>query len=144
MRIVRDETGRRFFLIKRSTEQWLLRDPNTGETTYRDPVELEFVGGESALSIAAGTLPNPMRTLVTAVATERTLGLLVELDRDGPLAVRTMLDRYDFCESDLHGILAEFRAAGLIEEQEIAGEGGYATTAVASDALERLQRDQGN
>lgn len=139
MRIVRDETGRRYFLRKRSRDQWLLRDLETGETTYRDPEALEFVDGESPLTIAAATVPEPMRTVVTAVATERTLGLLVEIDRDGPLAVRTMLDRYDFCERDLHGTLGEFRAAGLLEERQIAGEAGYGTTTLASEALATLQ-----
>ena len=71
---------------------------------------------------------------LTRVPDERALGLLVELDARGPLSVRALLD-YDLCESDLHGLVAELRAAGLVEEADVAGERGYDLTATAAEAL---------
>lgn len=63
------------------------------------------------------------------------LALLDEIDARGPLPVRTLLSMQDCCESDLHGMCAELRAAGLIEECEVAGERGYRATDRASETL---------
>ena len=71
---------------------------------------------------------------------DRALALLGEIDADGPFAVRTLLSRYDLCESDLHGLCAELRAAGLLAEAEVAGERGYRTTDRARQALERSEK----
>jgi DNA-binding IclR family transcriptional regulator len=64
---------------------------------------------------------------------------LLELDARGPVAVRTLLDGTDLCESDLHGLLAEFRAAGLVTEADASGRRGYDTTERAGAALSRLR-----
>jgi hypothetical protein len=64
---------------------------------------------------------------------DRALGLLAEVRRRDPVSVRTLLDDYALCESDLHGILAEFRAAGLLAETRVAGERGYETTPTLAD-----------
>jgi len=88
---------------------------------------------------AARGVPPSVRAVVTAARDDRSLGLLLDVDADGPLPVRTLLDRYDLCESDLHGLLAEFRAAGLLAEATVAGERGYETTETATDALARLR-----
>ena len=141
MRTVRDNSGNTYLLLKRSSDGWLVRDPETGAESYRQAADLEILNGESPLEVTAQAIAEPVRTLLTAVRTERSLGMLIDLERDGPLAVRTMLDRYELCESDLHGHLAEFRAAGLIEEQRVAGERGYATTDCASDAFGTLGVD---
>jgi hypothetical protein len=74
------------------------------------------------------------------VSDDRALRLLCEIESRGPVSVRELL-KDDYCESDLHGMCAEFRAAGLIEECEVAGERGYRTTERASEALSRLQDD---
>jgi phage FluMu protein gp41 len=71
---------------------------------------------------------------------DRALALLGEIDADGPFAVRTLLSRHDLCESDLHGLCAELRAAGLLAEAEVAGERGYRTTERAREALERNEK----
>ncbi len=71
------------------------------------------------------------------VQDDRALALLGEIDTHGPFAVRTLLSRYDLCESDLHGLCAELRAAGLLAEAEVAGERGYRTTDRARQTLER-------
>jgi hypothetical protein len=134
MRTVRDENGRRYLLEKRSGSEWLVRDPETGQETYRPKSTLEPVE-ESPLEAVATAVSDPVRTVLTAVRTEQALGLLVEIDRNGPVSVTALLDRYEYCESDLHGQLAEFRAAGLIEEQSVAGQRGYETTDVATDGL---------
>jgi len=127
-RTVEDGDGNRYLLLKQSDESSLVRDLETGETQYLPTATLEPVAGGSPLATAAGELPAGVRTLLVAVPDERALGLLLELDADGPLPVRTLLSASDLCESDLHGLLAEFRAAGLIADSTVAGARGYETT----------------
>ncbi|MFW5973886.1 MAG: DUF7346 family protein [Natrialbaceae archaeon] len=135
---VRDGDGNRYLLLKRSSESSLVRDAETGERRHLPNDELEVVEGTTPAEFVLTDVPESLRTLLTAVHDERSLALLVELDTAGPLAVRTLLSTYDFCESDLHGLLAELRAAGLVAETTVAGERGYETTAVATDAVERI------
>lgn len=94
---------------------------------------------ESVLQAKADDVPDPLRRLLVGVPNEQALGLLLDIDAAGPLAVRTMLSRYDCCESDLHGLLTECRVAGLLAETTVAGERGYETTDVASEALAALR-----
>lgn len=70
---------------------------------------------------------------------DRALALLREIDANGPFTVRTLLSRYDLCESDLHGLCAELRAAGLLAEAEVAGERGYRTTERTREELKRVR-----
>jgi len=139
MRSVRDESGTHYLLLKRSGDSSRVRDPETGEEQYLPNDSLEPVEGESPLVTAARGVPPSVRAVVTAARDDRSLGLLLDVDADGPLPVRTLLDRCDLCESDLHGLLAEFRAAGLLAETTVAGERGYETTETATDALARLR-----
>ncbi|MFC7155237.1 hypothetical protein ACFQPA_07180 [Halomarina halobia] len=139
MRTVRAADGTRYLLVRRSSESSRVRDPTTGEERYVANDRLEPVEGESALETAARAIPDPVRRLLTAVRDERGLGLLLELDRRGPIAVRDLLAAYDLCESDLLGLLTEFRAAGLVEPADVAGEPGYDATATAREALDRLR-----
>lgn len=139
MQPVEDADGRRYLLVKRSGESSLVRDPTTGEETYRPNDDLEPVAA-SGLELAAEAVPAPVRRVLTAVHDDRGLGLLLALDARGPTGVRTLLDRTDLCESDLHGLLGEFRAAGLVAEADAAGERGYRTTDLASEALDALRR----
>lgn len=138
MQTVEDDSGRRYLRLKRSGDASLVRDPETGEETYVENESLEPVD-RSPLETAATGIPGSTLRVLTAVRDERSLGLLLEIDARGPLAVRTLLDAYDLCESDLHGLLGEFRAAGLLEEARVNGERGYDTTTVTSDALGRLR-----
>lgn len=135
MRTVRDAEGERFLLVKESSDACKVRNPETGEETYRDRDALEPVEGESPLTTAARAVPEPTRKVLTATPDERALGLLVELRERGPLSVRYLLDATDLCESDLLGLLTEFRAAELVEEARAAGERGYATTELADEGL---------
>lgn len=139
MRTVRDASGKRYLLVTASSESSRVRDPTTGEERYLDNDEVEVVDGESPLSAAAAAVSEPVRRTLTAVPNERALGLLVELVDRGPLPVVTLLDAYDLCESDLHGLLAEFRAAGLVAEARVHGERGYDATPLACEAVDRLR-----
>ncbi|SDZ89545.1 hypothetical protein SAMN04488065_1070 [Haloplanus vescus] len=141
MRTVRDEAGDRYLLVKRSSESSLVRDPDTGEERYLPNADLTVDDETAALETAASAVPASVRRVLTAAPNDRALGLLIELADRGPLAVRTLIDSYDLCESDLHGLLAEFRAAGLVEEARIAGERGYDATATTRDAVTHLRAD---
>lgn len=67
------------------------------------------------------------------------LEVLVALADDGPLAARDALARFDACESDLHGALTEFRAAGLVEEADVHGEAGYRLTDAGESGVDALR-----
>lgn len=134
MKTVRDDTGKRYLVLKQSDSASLVRDPDTGNECYVQNDRLESVD-ESALETAARTISSPVRMLLTAVHDDETLGLLVELDERGPLGVRTLLDRYDVCESDLHGRLTVLSASGLVAETDVAGERGYELTETCERAL---------
>lgn len=138
MRTVKDESGRRYVLLKESADSSRVRDPETGEERYVRNDRLEPVEGESALDVAASSVPEPIRRVLSAVPDDRALGLLVEIDGRGPLAVRDLLE-FELCESDIHGLVGELRAAGLIDEVEIDGERGYDTTATTTEALDGLR-----
>ncbi|AGB32581.1 hypothetical protein C488_12983 [Natrinema pellirubrum DSM 15624] len=138
MNTVEDDTGKRYLLRKRSEGASLVRDPETGNECYIRNDRLEAVD-QTALETAAQSVPDPVLTLLTNVHDAETLGLLIELTERGPLGVRTLLDAYDFCESDLHGRLTVLSAAGLLEETEVAGERGYRVTADCETALETIR-----
>ncbi|WP_440769274.1 DUF7346 family protein [Natronorubrum sp. DTA28] len=144
MKTVQDDTGKRYLLLKRSDHASLVRDPQNGNECYVQNDRLEDLESESALETATGCVSDPVKTLLTNVHDEATLGLLVELEERGPLGVRTLLDAYDFCESDLHGRLTVLTAAGLLEETEVAGERGYRLTETCRRALEVIRVDEGD
>jgi hypothetical protein len=137
MRTVEHE-GKRYLLVKQSGESSLVRNPETGDEQYLPNDELEATG-ESPLTVAANRVSEPVRRVVTAVHSEQTLGVLVELDERGPLSVREILGAYDLCESDIHGMFAELRAAGLVEEATINGERGYDLTEAGKEGLAGLR-----
>jgi hypothetical protein len=141
VRTVRDDTGRRYLLVKQSGESSLLRDPETGEEEYVANDRLSAVEGVSPLATAATAVPGSVRRLLTAVPNDRALGLVVELADAGPTPVVDLLGQYDLCESDLHGLLSEFRAAGLVRETEGHGVRGYDATDLAREAVGYLRLD---
>jgi hypothetical protein len=128
MRTVRDDSGNRYLVEKESGDSALVRDPATGERRHVPTDRLEAIDDESPLETVARVVPDPVRRAVTAVHDDRALGLLVEVDRRGPVGVRALLASTECCESELHGLLAEFRAARLVAEADVAGERGYETT----------------
>ncbi|WP_418281347.1 DUF7346 family protein [Halorubrum sp. DTA98] len=140
MQTVRDADGATYLLVKRSEESSRVRDPATGAERYVDNAELTVVDGASALATAAAGVPESLRRTIRAVHDDRALGLLVVIVDEGPLSVLGLMDRVDLCESDLHGRLAEFRAAGLIDETEVSGRRGYEATAIAEDGVRLLRR----
>lgn len=127
MRTVEDASGRRYLLEKASGESWLVRDPESGRRHHLPAADLAVVDGRSPLETAAASVPDdaPVRGTVPG---ERALGLLAEIRTREPVAVRTLLDATDLCESDLSGLLADFDAAGLVVETRVAGERAYETT----------------
>ncbi|WP_248897668.1 DUF7346 family protein [Haloplanus halobius] len=142
MRTVRTDDGEQYLLVKQSSESSLVRDPDTGAERYVPNADLTVDTGAPPLTTAAGGVPASVRRVLTATPNDRALGLLVELADRGPLPVRTLLDAYDLCESDLHGLLAEFRAAGLVDEARVAGERGYDATATTRDAIALLREEE--
>ena len=139
MRTVEDAEGRRYRLLKRSAGSSRVRDLASGDERFLPNDELRAVDGASPLEEAAGRLDPAVRALVSGVADDRALGLLIEVAERAPLPVRSMLARYDLCESDLHGLLGELTAAGLIEPTEVVGERAYEPTPPARAGLEALQ-----
>ncbi|MFW6321076.1 MAG: DUF7346 family protein [Halohasta sp.] len=139
MRTVTDADGTRYLLVKQSGDASLVRDPETGAERYVDNADLEAVDGESPLATAASAIDPAVRRLLTATHNDRSLGLVVELVDRGPCSVHDLLDSYDLCESDLHGLLTEFRAAGLIAEATADGRRGYDATDLARRAVDRLR-----
>jgi hypothetical protein len=139
MQTVRDAAGETYLLVKRSAESSRVRDPATGEERYVDNDELRVVDGESPLATAASGVPAPVRRTLRAVRDDRSLGLLAVVVDEGPIAAIDLLDAADMCESDLHGTITAFRAAGLIDEAEVAGQRGYEATPVAVEAIELLR-----
>jgi len=116
-----------------------VQDPATGEERYVDNDELRIVDGESPLATAASGVPAPVRRTLRAVRDDRSLGLLAVVVDEGPIAAIDLLDAADMCESDLHGTITEFRAAGLIDEAEVAGAARLRGDSVAVEAIELLR-----
>ncbi len=139
MRTVHDVDGTTYLLIKRSGESSRVRDPETGAERYVANADLEPVEGESPLETAAAGVPTPMRRAIRAIHDDRTLGLLVVLVDEGPLSVLELMDGLDMCESDLHGRLGEFQAAGLIREVDVFGRRGYEPTEMAVEVVDRFR-----
>jgi hypothetical protein len=131
-----DHDGDRYLLVKRSGESSRVRDPETGDEWYLPNDELMPLD-DGPLETAATAVPDAVRKLLRATHDDRGLGLLVELAQ-GPLAVDTLLDRYDLCESDALGLVTEFRAAGLVAETTVAGQHGYELTDDGNRALAAL------
>lgn len=107
MEEVTDASGRRYVLLKQSSDASLLLDPATGDRRYRRNEELQPVDGGGG---------NPKEHLRSIIAAQE------------PVSVRTLLDSTSLCESDLHGILWELKAGGSIQETDVGGERGYVTT----------------
>jgi hypothetical protein len=135
---VEDGAGNRYVLVKRSSEASLVRDPSTGESEHFPNDELTTVEG-SALTAAAEGVPAATRRVLSATHDDRSLGLLLELVDRGSVSARALLSDYDLCESDLHGLLGEFRAAGLVEETTVAGQRGYRATDLAEEGVAGLR-----
>ena len=138
MQTVRDDAGDRYILVKRSAESSRIRDPDTGEEEYRPNDTLTFEE-EAPLSVRAAAVPEPVRRVVAATHGDRSLGLLIELVDRGPLPAVELLSTTDLCESDLHGVVTELRAAVLAAETTVHGERGYNATGTAREGVASLR-----
>ncbi|WP_323171216.1 hypothetical protein [Natrialba sp. PRR66] len=143
MTTVQDDTGKRYLLLKRSEHASLVRDPQTGNECYVQNDRLDSVDADEEFTPIAEVVSSPVRTLLTTVHDEATLGLLVELADRGPLDVRTILAGCELCESDLHGRLTVLTSAGLLTEVELGVDGrrGYQLTDTGERALETIRFD---
>lgn len=137
MDTVRTADGTRYLLLKRSSDSSLVRDFTTGDERYIENERLERISDNAPLETVARTVPDAVRRVLSAVSNERALGLLLVIDRQGPIAVSDILELSDLCESDVNGLVSEFRAAGLVESEPIpiVDVPGYATTELASEGL---------
>ncbi|PSQ59462.1 hypothetical protein BRD18_03290 [Halobacteriales archaeon SW_7_71_33] len=123
------EPGDRRLLLKISGDACLVRDPATGERRYLPADRLERVDA-SPLDLDGDGDSDVPAVLRALAGNGRAVGLLVELvsraeegdgdgvQRDAATPVRVLLDATTLCESDLHGVLAEVEAAGLVERVE--------------------------
>ncbi len=138
---VRDEEGTEYLLVKQSGESSRVRDPETGTEQYLPNDRLTSVGGSAQLETAAASVPSATQRVMMAVRDTRSLGLLIEIVNEGPLSVIDLLNAYDLCESELHGLVGEFRAAGLLEEAHVHGRRGYDATSLAREAIAEMQHE---
>lgn len=139
MKIVRDDDGTSYVLLKHAAETCLVRDPRTGTESSIETDRLEPVSSESPLETVASAVPSATRTVIESVHDDRTLGLLYWIHDEGPIGVRRLLSETTFCESDLSGRLAALTMAGLLEDRDVDGERGYRTTDRATEALTALR-----
>lgn len=135
MRLVRDASGRVNVVRSRGTEELTIVDPVTGAERTVSATTVAPVADESELHLVADAIPTPIEPPLATVGDPRALGILGVLEAAGPLPATTMLAFESLCESDLHGIVGELRAAGLVEEAIVDGRRGYRTTQAAEDAL---------
>jgi len=137
MRAVVDAAGRRSLLLRENGEQALLRDVGTGEQRTVPLDDLASLDGGPLRTLATDvppSLPSPL----DRAPTDRALALLVELHVAGPRPVRALLGDTTLCESDLHGLVGDLRAAGLVTETVVGGDRGYGLTEEARVALATL------
>lgn len=138
MRTVRDGDGNQYLLLKQSGDQTLVREPASGTEQYLPTSELETCEKQSPLATAAGGIDPAVRNLLTTAYDDQSLGLVIEIVDRGPISPITLLEQYELCESDLHGLLGEFRAAGLVEETTDR-QRQYRPTAAATRAVTQLR-----
>lgn len=133
MRSARDASGEPVLVLETDGDERLVRDPAT-DTERWVPADGLSPAAEPPLRTAARAVPEPVRRLLAAVPDDRALGLLVILD-GGPRTARELVAATECCESDLHGLLADLRAAGLVAETTVGDVPGYRTTGVAAAGL---------
>ncbi|MFW6435455.1 MAG: DUF7346 family protein [Halovenus sp.] len=125
MRVVSD--GESYFILQQVlAEDCRLRHFPSGSVTTRPC--------ESITPVNSDDLGEIFEEVDTDVAVSpAATSLLLELAVGGPASARELLDRFDVCESDLHGAVSELRAAGVLEPTTVYGERGYrATSEIAS------------
>ncbi len=137
MRAVVDGAGDRFLLLTAADDVTLLRDVGTGDRHRRPTADLTPLAA-SPLATVTEPVPEPPPSPLDRAPSTRGLCLLLELHAAGPRSVRGLLAETALCESDLHGLVADLRAGGLVRETTVAGERGYALTDDAAAALADL------
>lgn len=118
-------------VVGRDGDRVRLREPATGQTRLVPTGEFDPVDVDPLVFVARAIGGSPLGS------DERTVGLLAELVDRGPTTARALLADYDACESDVQGMLAELRVAGLIEGTRVAGVPGYSVTEDGRATVER-------
>lgn len=131
MRVVTD--GDCHYILQRVVgEDCHVRTLPSGETTTQPAASLSPTDIEAALETVDDSLADER------VGSNAAAGLLLELVVDGPASARGLLDRFDVCESDLHGAASELRAAGLLEPTTVHGQRGYQAIVDDNQRLENV------
>lgn len=131
MRAVRADQPGLAVVVEESDGRARVRDPETGQEWTVPATDIEPIE-------PPGTeVPTATRYVLAAVD-DRALALLLILDVE-PRRVATLLETTDLCESDIHGVVGDLRAAGLVEPITVEGEPGYRTSPLASTGLEGLR-----
>ena len=138
VRAVVDGAGERWLLLTAGAEESLVRDVATGDRREVPTADLTPLPA-GPLAAIADPVPEPPPSPLDRAPSDQGLGLLVELHAAGPRSVRGLLAGTSLCESDLHGLVADLRAGGLVRETTVAGRRGYGLTPAAGDALAALE-----
>jgi hypothetical protein len=134
MRPVADADGRPCLLLQVTEDGSDVRDLETGERRQVPTASLTVLGADPLVATAADD-GNAVPESLAPAASGLARSLLLELHLGGPRPVRTLLGETNLCESDLHGVVADLRAAGLVREVRVDGQRGYGLTDAADDAL---------
>lgn len=140
-RTVEDADGNRFVLEEHAKPESRVFDPATGTRRELPTEDLAPVEETPHLAAMARSLGPGSVFQFDGVHDERSLGLVLELERRGPTAVRTLLDITELCESDLHGYLGELQAGGLVRETTVQGERAYELTETATSRLSGVRNE---
>lgn len=136
--LVRHRDGTLYYLVKRSTEASLVREVDTEHYQYVPNGLLEEFDAETEADEVQGRRtpdPEQLDELYRRFDIhDPRVPELLEYFGPEPVRVRTLLAKTTFCESDLHGLLGELTAAGVLEERRIAGERCYSLTTEAKNA----------
>jgi hypothetical protein len=135
MRPVADEDGRPCLLLLTTDDGSDVRDLETGQRRAVPTDSLSVLEADPLVAVAAGDDDDPVPEPLASAPPGLARGILLELYLGGPRPVRTLLGETSLCESDLHGVVADLRAAGLVREFRVDGERGYGLTEAADEAL---------
>lgn len=137
MRLVRDDAESPHLVLNRDGDAWRVRGLTSGTERTLEPEAVDSIEAAHPLDVAADALPTP-DTGPLAIADDRTFGMAVLLSRAGPQPVHVLLETEGLCESDLHGLMGELGAAGLVSETTVDGQRGYRATETATEAVADL------
>lgn len=138
MKTGRGPDGRQLLVVGRTDGELRVRDPATGSEETVPAEQVDRLDREP-LAVVRDAVTDGLDEGRPIGTDDRTVGLAVEFVDRGPTPVRRLTASYDACESDLNGMVAELRVAGLIEATSLAGQPAYRATASAEQLAARLR-----